>query len=61
MPSKLPVFNIRTEQQIIDKISIIAQKNERSLNREIVYLIKKRIEEFEAEHGEIDLPDKTQL
>ena len=57
MPSKLPKFNIRTEQAIFDKISYIAEKNERSANKEIVYLIKKRIKEYEAQYGTIELKE----
>jgi len=55
MPSKLPQFNIRTEQDIFDKISYIAKQNERSANKEIVYLIKKAIEQYEKEHGTINI------
>ena len=57
MPSKLPQFSIRTEQEIIDKIAYIAEKNERSTNKEITYLLKNRIQTYEAENGEIRLND----
>lgn len=57
MPSKLPQFSIRTEQEIIDKIAYIAAENERSTNKEITYLLKNRIQEYEAENGEIRLND----
>ena len=40
MPSKKPQFNIRCEQEIIDKIAYIAEQNERSTTQEIVYRIK---------------------
>lgn len=53
MPSKKPQFVIRTEKEILEKISHIANENERSTTQEIVYLIKNRIKEYEAEHGEI--------
>ncbi len=53
MPSKKPQFVIRTEQEILDKISYIAKENERSGTQEIVYLIKQRIKEYEATHGEL--------
>lgn len=58
MPSKKPQFVIRTEQEILDKIAHIAHENERSSTQEIVYLIKQRIKAYEAEHGEIILPDQ---
>ena len=58
MPSKKPQFIIRTDKEILDKIAYIARENERSSTQEIVYLIKKKIKEFEAENGEIILPEK---
>lgn len=59
MPSKLPQFSIRTEQDVFDKISYIAAKNERSANKEITYLLKKHIQLYENEHGEILLDGQT--
>ena len=53
MPSKKPQFVIRTEQEIIDKITAIAKENERSTTQEIVYLIKQRIKDYEQAHGTI--------
>lgn len=58
MPSKKPQFIIRTDKEILDKIAYIARENERSSTQEIVYLIKKKIKEFEAENGKIILPEK---
>lgn len=55
MPSKLPQFNFRTEQEILDKIKYIAEKEDRSASQEIVHLIKKRIERYEEDHGIIKL------
>lgn len=52
MPSDLPRFTIRTEQDILDKIAYIAEDNERSSTQEIVYLIKQRIKEYETENGQ---------
>lgn len=53
MPSNLPRFTIRTEQDILDKLSYIASLNERSGTQEIVYLIKNHIKEFEAKNGKL--------
>ncbi len=61
MPSKKPQFVIRTEQDILDKIAYIAEQNERSSTQEIVFLIKQHIKAYEAEHGEIHLPTKSDL
>lgn len=58
MPSRLPRFTIRTEQDIIDKISYIAIQNDRSTTSEIVHLIKGAIKTYEQEHGEIEISKK---
>ena len=55
MPSKKPQYVIRTDQDIIDKIAYIAKENERSTTQEIVYLIKKRIKEYENNNGSINM------
>lgn len=60
MPSKKPQFVIRTDQKTIKKIKYIAEKNERSTTQEIVYLIKKEIENYEKEHGTINITEETQ-
>lgn len=53
MPSKLPSYLVRAKQEIFDKMKIIADSNERSLNQEIVYLMKRHIEEYEKTHKEL--------
>lgn len=53
MPSNLPRFTLRAEKDIFEKMSEIAKSNERSLNQEIVYQMKKVIEKYESENGEI--------
>lgn len=55
MPSKKPSFLIHADKEIIEKLKYIAKYNERSATQETVYLIKKDIEEFEAQHGEIKI------
>lgn len=59
MPSKKPQFVIRANQETIDKITYIAKQNERSTTQEIVYLIKKRIKEYEQENGVIRLDEEA--
>lgn len=60
MPSKKPQFVIRTDQEVLDKIAYIAKENERNTTQEIVYLLKQKIKAYEAEHGEIILPEKPE-
>lgn len=47
--------NIRVEEEAWEKIRIIAKNNKRSINKEIEYLIDKRIEEHEKENGKINI------
>lgn len=51
----LPRYTLRVSQELLDKLGYIAEYEGRTKNREIEQLIKKRIAEFEAVHGEIDL------
>ena len=50
---KMGIFTIRTERELLDKIGYIAKYELRSKNKEIEQLIKRRIREFEKEHGKI--------
>lgn len=49
----LPRYTLRIPQELLDKLGYIAEYEGRTKNREIEQLIKKRIAEFEAVHGEI--------
>ena len=42
----------------MDKLRYVADNNFRTLNREIDMLVKDHIARYEAEHGEIRLPEK---
>ena len=55
MPSNKPRFTIRTDQETLIKIAQIAQKNQRSATQEIVYIIKKHIDDYEEKNGPIDV------
>jgi len=57
MPSNLPQFTIRIDPLMLKKIRYVAEYNARSANREVETLIKKHIEDFEKENGEIILND----
>ena len=54
MSSNLPRLTVRMEQDLVDKINKIAEQENRSTNQEIVYIIKKHIEQYEKEHGHIN-------
>ena len=53
MKDNLPRYTLRVPQILLDKLGYIAEYEGRTKNKEIEQLIKKRITEFEAVHGEI--------
>lgn len=53
MDDLLTYCTLRVNKRIMEKLSYIARYEGRSRNKEIEYLIRKQIAEFEAEHGEI--------
>ena len=55
MPSDLPVIKVRTNLENVVKMKTIAKCHKKSVSKEIEGLIEKHIEEFETEHGEIEL------
>ena len=54
MPSDLPRLTVRMEQELVNKINKIAQEENRSTNQEIVYAVKKYVEQYEKEHGHVN-------
>lgn len=49
-------FTLRVEPELLEKLGYVAEYEGRTKNRELEQLIKRRIREFEAEHGEIPVP-----
>lgn len=53
MSDNLSRYTLRVPQIILDKIGYIANYDGRSKNKEIKFLMKNKIDEFEKEHGKI--------
>ena len=49
-------FTLRVDPELLEKLGYVAEYEGRTKNRELERLIKRRIREFEAEHGEIPTP-----
>lgn len=45
------------DKDIMPKIDIIAEKEKRDRNKQVNYILEKYVNEYEATHGEIPLPD----
>ena len=59
MPSKKPLLAIRTEEEIINKLQIIANKENRSLSNLGETIVKKYIAAYEKENGCIETSTST--
>ena len=53
MKDNLPRYTMRVSQELLDKLGYIAAYEGRTKNKELEQLIKKRIAEFENQHGTI--------
>lgn len=51
-------LSIRIEEEMLDKLHVVADYEERSANSQILILIRDCIEQFEEKHGEIEVKDK---
>lgn len=58
MKDSLPRYTLRISRILLDKIAYIAEYEGRTKNKEIEQLIKKRIAEFEKEHGKIEITEQ---
>lgn len=58
MKDSLPRYTLRISRMLLDKIAYIAEYEGRTKNKEIEQLIKKKVEEFEKEHGKIEIDTK---
>ena len=46
---------LRIDEQSYEKIAVLADKEERSINSQILYILKTYIENYEKEHGVIEI------
>lgn len=61
MKDNLSRYTLCIGQTLLDKLGYIAEYKGRTKNRELEQMIKKRIRDFEQEHGEIDLRGTSKL
>ena len=51
-------FTVRIDSEMLDKLHIVADYEGRSANSQVVVLIRKCIEEYEAQHGKLGREDR---
>lgn len=51
-------YPIRLEEELYLKLKIISEQGSRSMNKQIVLMLKKSVQSYESQHGEISVnPD----
>lgn len=55
MASALPVFTLRVQEELLAKIRMIADKNKRSANKEIEFVLTRYVADYEKQNGPINL------
>lgn len=55
MAGKTKSLSIRIDEEMLNKLHVIADYEGRSANSQILILIRDSIEGYEAKHGKIDL------
>ena len=48
-------MSVRIDEDLARKLDHIVDYEERSITKQIMFLMKSRVRDFEREHGEIDL------
>ena len=51
-------LSIRIDEEMLDKLHVVADYEARSANGQILVLIRECIEKYEAKHGEIKVSKK---
>ncbi len=59
MPSKKPRLMTYTEQETIDKFETISKQENRSMSKQLEYIIKKYIQEYESKNGSIIIQNNS--
>lgn len=49
------LYSFRTNDELIEKLNIIAEKHSRTRNKEIEYALKQYVENYETQEGRINL------
>lgn len=57
MAEPLSRYTLRVQRELLEKLGYIAEYEGRTKNKELEQMIKKRIRDFEAEHGKIETDD----
>ncbi|GMA99898.1 Arc family DNA-binding protein [Pelosinus sp. IPA-1] len=57
MPSIIPPFSLRIPEKLLNKMRIIAERNKRSTNKELEFIIEQYVSSYEDKYGSIKVED----
>lgn len=53
-----PPFSLRVSDELMDKLKYLAEKNRRSINKQIEFILDAYISDYEKENGAIILDER---
>lgn len=53
-------FTLRIDEQLLDKLHVVADYEGRSANGQVVYLIRRAVEQYENKNGKIFKEEKDE-
>lgn len=53
-------FSLRVSEELLSKVKYISNKNKRSANKEIEFVLEKYVMDYEKANGNIELFDKSE-
>lgn len=59
MSTQANPYPLRIEKIIMDKFKVIAKNNGRSVNKEIEFILKNVVSDYEQNHGTISVPEHS--
>lgn len=57
---KNKAYPLRIDGRLMEKLSVIARDHNRTKNKEIEYALRKYVDIYEAQHGEIQINEKEE-
>lgn len=54
LKKNIKFFTLRIDEELLNKLKVVAEKNKRSVNAQIELLVERCVEEFEKEYGKIE-------
>lgn len=59
MPMDKRTFTLRLDDILFDKLKVISDKNKRSLNKQIEFLVEECIDDYEKKNGPIKIENES--